>query len=301
MVTRFSVPILAPGVQVAATEVHDTASGRRVGINESAREIISEIDGSRSVSQIAGEISHRFGIGEALALADTTAMIRTLQKAGLLHVSNRVGDRLLGLIIAVSSLNFSAAKDWLLDRRRVDVRGGSFPRIVAQVSLAMLIRFSWLAVYLTVLGGGLILTLVGSLAYALGIPLAAYATIVLGIALHESAHLYVLRRLTSDQSAGYLRLSRAEARIVRPRVGDDVELAVAAAGPLVPVMLGTVLYAVNPLHPTLYLPLVALPLVMHALNLLPFAPDGRKLWVYVNGSYRSDRIEGEGNDVQADS
>ncbi len=269
---------------MTATEIHDVASGRRVGINGGAHEIVSEIDGSRSVGQIAGEISHRFGIGEDLALADTTALIRTMRKAGLLRVSNSSSDRLLGMFIAVSSLDFSPVKDWLLEHKRVDVRGGSFLAIMAQVSRAMFLGFSWLAVYLTVLSGSLMLVLVGSPLYALAVPLGTYTTIVLGLALHESAHLYVLRRVTGNRSIGYLMLSRADARIVRPRVPDDVELAVAAAGPLVPTLCGAAFYAANALHPTLYLPLVALPFVLHALNLLPFAPDGRKLLMYANGS-----------------
>jgi hypothetical protein len=77
----------------------------------------------------------------------------------------------------------------------------------------------------------------GSAAQTLLASLILCSVLLLGVSLHESAHLYVLRRRACDPWLGYLSsFSSIKVRIRRPRIdGEQLDHEVAVSGPLCPV------------------------------------------------------------------
>lgn len=106
--------------------------------------------------------------------------------------------------------------------------------------------------------------------------IAPVLVLLMGIAMHESAHLLTFRRLSGRRSSGRLVLSLSGAGIERPRLAGRVEDAmVSLAGPAFPGATGAVLVALGEAE---HAPLVALGgalLAAHLLCLAPWWSDGR--------------------------
>jgi hypothetical protein len=134
---------------------------------------------------------------------------------------------------------------------------------------------------MVLIGGAPLLLLGGGAARALVAPLILCFVLLLGMSLHESAHLYVLRRRASDRWLGYLSFASIKVSIRRPRVeGEQLDHDVAVSGPLCPVICGVVLFALNALRPSFILAASGLLLTVHVLSLLPPSSDGKKLFSY---------------------
>ena len=87
--------------------------------------------------------------------------------------------------------------------------------ILAQVALHVSVRYWWLVAYLVLLGGIPLMILVGGAPGTLLAPLILCVALLLGVSLHESAHLYVLRRRAGDPWLGYLSFTSIKVSIRR--------------------------------------------------------------------------------------
>jgi Coenzyme PQQ synthesis protein D (PqqD) len=81
MIVASSRPWLSPSVCRNGKRMLDRASGRGIDLNDTARHIVREIDGRRSVREKASGLSERFGVEERRALEDTTELIDALYRA----------------------------------------------------------------------------------------------------------------------------------------------------------------------------------------------------------------------------
>jgi hypothetical protein len=111
---------------------------------------------------------------------------------------------------------------------------------------------------------------------ALSVPLVA---LIIGLALHEAGHMYVLRVRSRDPGAGRLLLGFGQLGIVRPafRAARD-EVLVSCAGPLLPLGVGLVATLLGwALHAWLLLG-CGLLLSAHLVCLVPWWSDGRATW-----------------------
>jgi len=260
----------------------DRATGRSIGLNDTARRIVYAIDGTRSVREIASGISERFGVEERRALDDTKELIDTLHRAGLVHARPSYGYRLAYLGVALRTFDASLSRVGPLAGKRVYIRGGGFPAILAQVTFHVCAKYWWLVAYLVLVGGvPPFLLLGGSAAQTLLAPMILCSVLLLGVSLHESAHLYVLRRRACDPWLGYLSFASIKVSIRRPRIDrEELDHEVAVSGPLCPVICGVALSTLNAIHPSFLLAASGLILTVHALSLLPPSKDGKKLFSY---------------------
>lgn len=284
MVPADSRPQLVSSLERANGEAFDRAMGRRISVNEVGEFIMDRMDGTASVSKIAADVAERFGIPERLALSDTVAFVDSLSRCSLVNLCYPVGHyarAVLRPIFRPDATSFGDCRALLFARKRIDVRGRSLASIVARVGLSLCARHLLLAVYLTLLCGGFIFVLLGDPVYAILIPASVSCVSLLGMSLHEGAHLYALRRYSGDERLGYLRLSPLEMGIGYPYMGPGIGFRVAMAGPLLPTACGAALYLVNAFYPDPLLAVAALLLVAHVLSFLPLSDsDGRNLLSY---------------------
>lgn len=284
MATSDSRPQLVPSLERANGAALDRAMGRRINVNEVGEFIMDRMDGTVPVSRIADDVSERFGISEKIALADTIAFVDSLRTCSLVNLrypARYHARTALSLIFRLDAASLRDCRALLLARKRVDIRGRSLASIVTQVGLGLYSRHLWLAAYLTLLCGGFIFVLLEEPVYAVLIPAFVSCVSLLGMSLHEGAHLYALRRCSGDERLGYLRSSPLEMGIVYPCVRPDVSFRVAMAGPLLPTVCGSALYLVNAFYPNPLLAVAALLLVAHVLSCLPlFGSDGSNLLSY---------------------
>lgn len=294
MVTPDSRPQTVPSLQRTPGMAFDRAMCRRIGVNEIGEFVMDRMDGTVPVSRIATDVSQRFGISETRSLTDTMAFVESLKSCGVVNIRYPAGRHALTVLTSVFALNTVQLKDsraMLIGGRRADIRGTSFCGILVQICLRLCSRYLWLAAYVTLLGGGFAIVLLGEIFYALLIPAAVYCVTLFGMSLHESAHLYTLRQRTGDGYVGYLKLGPLQIGICYPSVRPEVNFWVAMAGPLCPTACGVVIYAVGVLYPNPLLSLGALMLVVHVLNFLPiFTSDGASLLTCVADSQSGDYL-----------
>ena len=289
MIVERSRPQLLPSVHHDGNRMLDRATGRSIDLNDTARHIVYGIDGTRSVREIASGLVERFGVEERRALDDATGLIEVLYRGGLVRARPPYGYRLAYLVATLRTLDASVLRGGAFARKRVDVRGEAFLAILAQVALHLSVRYWWLVAYLVLLGGVPLLFLGGGAKQTLLAPLILCFVLLLGVSLHESAHLYVLRKRASDRWLGYLSFTSIKVGIRRPRIdrkGLDHEVAV--SGPLCPVICGVVLSTLNAVHPSFLVAASGLLLTVHALSLLPPSEDGKKLFSYAFAQRRRE-------------
>jgi hypothetical protein len=278
MVVASSRPRLSPSVRRDGNRILDRASGRGIDLNDTAKHIVSEIDGRRSVRELASGLSERFDVEERRALDDTTELIYALHRGGLVRARPPCRYRLAYLAVTLRTLHVSGG---ILARKRVDIRGGGFHAILAQVALHITVRYWWLVTYLVLVGGFPFFLLGGGAPQTLLAPLVLCFVLLLGVSLHESAHLYVLRRRTSDPWLGYLSFASIKVGIRRPRIDtEQLDHEVAVSGPLCPVICGVALITLNAIRPSFLVAASGLLLTIHALSLLPPSSDGKRLFSY---------------------
>ncbi len=281
MIVECSRPRLLPSVQRNGNRMIDRALGRSIALNDTAQHIVYGIDGTRSVGEIASGLSQRFGVGERRALDDTTKLIETLYRGGLVRARPPWRYWLAYLVITLRTFDLSFLRGVVSARKRVDILGGGFLAIFAQVALRISFKYLWLVAYIVLVGGAPLLLLGGGAVRALLAPLILCSVLLLGMSLHESAHLYVLRKRASDRWLGYLSFASIKVSIRRPRVdSEQLDREVAVSGPLCPVICGVVLITLNAIHPSFLVAASGLLLTVHALSLLPPSEDGKKLFSY---------------------
>lgn len=281
MIVESSRPRLSPSVHRDGNRMLDRASGRGIDLNDTAKHIVYGIDGTRSVGEIASGLSGRFGVEERRALDDTMKLIDVLHRGGLVRARPPYRYRLAYLVVTLRTLHESVLRGDIFARKRVDIRGGGFLAILAQVALHVSVWYWWLVAYLVILGGIPLMVLVGGALETLLAPLILCFALLLGVSLHESAHLYVLRRRAGDPWLGYLSFTSIKVSIRRPRIdSEELDHEVAVSGPLCPVICGVALSALNAIYPSFLLAASGLLLTVHALSLLPPSKDGKKMFSY---------------------
>lgn len=281
MIVESSRPRLSPSVHHDGNRMLDRASGRGIDLNDTAKHIVYRIDGTRSVREIASGLSERFGVEERKALDDTKKLIDALHRGGLVRARPPCRYRLAYLVVTLRTLHVSVLRGGIFARKRVDIHGGGFLAILAQIALHISVRYWWLVAYLVLLGGVPLMLLVGGVPRTLLAPLILCSALLLGVSLHESAHLYVLRKHARNPWLGYLSFTSIKVSIRRPRIDrEELDHEVAVSGPLCPVICGVALSTLNAVYPSFLLAASGMLLTVHALSLLPPSKDGKRLFSY---------------------
>lgn len=104
--------------------------------------------------------------------------------------------------------------------------------------------------------------------------LAGFLVCIFSLAVHETAHLVILRLVVKDREAGHVRFSLANVWISAPRMSGIQNISTAAAGPVFGSLTCLGFLAMG-VPAWISAPLAA----VHLLNLLPLFPDGRMILV----------------------
>lgn len=290
MITRYSRLQPVPSLTRDGKTITDRSSGRSMNMNPTAEDLFERLDGQRSLEQIAADLCTSAKVDEQRCLSDIVRFTSLLYDKGFVNASYSTRQFARFVLLALFTFDLSLLGTLVGGRRRVDVTGGSFILILVQVFFYVLLRYWWLTVSIAlpflVLGG----TFGWSLLTMLSIPAATTVGLLLGLSLHESAHLYVLRRRLDNPHLGYLRFSSIiGVGVLRPVAQDDsVEVEVAASGPICPVVCGVVLQTASVVLQSLALSVCGLLLVVHALSLLPISSDGKRLFFFAKNRSKEE-------------
>jgi hypothetical protein len=223
---------LAPGVTLDGDAVVDAARGLRVAASPSAALVLAHADG-RTIASVGELLAHQGAPdGERDALEFCTELNRRL----LLNVRIRPAT--------------------LARRAAAAAARGLIPHVPPRRVRSLPLGLLQIGVVLTAVTAPLAL-LLGAWPLVLGV--------VVGVVLHELAHVVALHGLPRALVVNGLRPS-----VVHPRLAGTRAFVVASAGPLVPALMA--LLAVASWQASA---VACAPLAVHALGLTVLAPDGR--------------------------
>lgn len=298
MLTRFSRPELSSSLERRTGEAFDRAMRRSIKLNRVAEFTMDRMDGTRPISRIAAEVSAEFGIPENVAIVDTISFTEALRGYDVVSIGPPAGRSLRPALLSTLVSGWPIPRRWastLASQRRVDVRGASFVGILAQVAPVVSVRLLSLAGLLALLVGWAAFALTNSVLDAVLVASGASFALVLGVSLHESAHLYALRRCTGDENLGYMMVTPLQISISHPNLRSEKNFRVAVSGPLCPLFCGVAMYCVNVFYSNPLIVTCALLLVAHAMSYVPVAgSDGMNILSYAGGGRGEPRPDGRG-------
>jgi hypothetical protein len=269
MIFEEEVPVLPPGVLLEGDFLLDTVMGAEVSLNGTARFLLSSIDGERTVREIAGAASRRYGIATEQVTSDFSQLTARLNEKFLLNLDASFRRRctlLPGIfrLLIVGLLAGHVSAPW--HRRRLEISNQS--RLAC--SLCIVRRLgprSW------VIGSIIGLTtwmLVGAFSSSVWLFFATALASSVSLLVHEAAHAVALVPVPAFLGV-YGPAIKVQHRPVTPRKG----LLVSAAGPAITGGLGlSVLLGSDFLNSGALL-LVGMMLLLNLLGMTVAAPDGR--------------------------
>lgn len=282
MLTPSSRPRLPSSLQRRAGGLWDGAMRRGVALNEVGAYVVDRMDGTRSISRIAAEVSAGFGVSGDVALSDTLTFTEKLRGYGIVDAGTPVGDTLRALVLSLLAPGRPVPP--LVPQRRVDVRGGALPRILAGVLPLVFRKLLPVAALLAIVLGWAILALTGDIRDAGLFAAGASLALPLGVGLHEGAHLYAVRRSTGDPNLGYIKARAFQISITYPNLRPEKNFWIALCGPLCPIACGVALYCLNLVYVDPLVVAAALVLVAHTISYVPVpGSDGMNLLSYAVG------------------
>lgn len=288
MLTRVSRPRISSSLERRTGEAFDKAMRRRIKLNRVAEFMIDRMDGTKPISRIAAEVSTEFRIPEGVALADTISFVEALQEYKVISISSPVSQSLRSVVLSLLVAGGPTPRRRTIPfatQRRVDVRSASFLGILAQVASEVFLKLLYLVGLLALVLGWSTFALMNNMLDAVLVATGASFALVLGVSLHESAHLYALRRCMGDENLGYMRVTPLQISIAYPNLQSEKNFWVAMFGPLCPVLCGVALYCVNVFYSNPLVATSALLLVAHTISYVPLpGSDGANLLSYAIGA-----------------
>jgi hypothetical protein len=279
------IPVLPAGVAVHTDSLEDRALLQRYPLNSTAREFLTLIDGRRSLASIAEQLAERYRQPREVLLKDLGQLSLELYHHGLLNWHETWHQRSTRWLLALRTRMLPAVYTWRSD-----------PPLTTNTLLLL----SWLYLevwraWLPVLSAGLLVAAVaGALLAVLPLLTLAYLALALcltlSICLHEGGHLIVLRHYRGAGSGFFLRTGPL-LRLIRPPLERPAaEIAVNAAGPLLPGSIGLLALIWHLLHPwPLDWLLIAL-FGIHLLQLLLPNPDLNNIVQALRSSHRGNEV-----------
>ncbi len=173
--------------------------------------------------------------------------------------------------------------------RRVDIPGTAFFVLLMRMLRIVTVQLWWLGMIAIVAASLMIMAGYRSASSLLFLAMPALITIG-GIALHETGHLYAVRRTTGNDLLGVVITRPIGIEVMRPPV-PAADSTIAAAGPLTPSVVDSVGALIGALSSVPVVVLAGLLLSVHLLTLLPWLPDGKEVW---SGSVAIMDADGKG-------
>lgn len=276
MILPSSIPSIPAGVKVKSDVILDEVRETEFRLNESAKFMVSQINGRNSVGSICKLCAQFYDMKRDVFLDDAVILLKRLNDCLLVNIHTPARLRLLALYFIVKHQAFT---EFTLSNKRIDILDSDsyldsfllinsnvlyrllplllvmflIPMVIFSVSLFISVRLVlWMAVY------------------ALGIGTS--------IAMHEWGHLVVHRALTKRKSL-FLLVSGFNFGLQRQRLSVGDEYWIALAGPVLVFCLGLFLLMFFIVTGSMSVLGLSFIFLIHVLCFLPFSSDGEKVFL----------------------
>ena len=269
MIFEEEVPVFPPGIFPKDARLVDAVTGAEVPLNETARFLLSSIDGERTMGEIAAAASRRYGVATEQATSDFSQLAARLNEKYLLNLDTPFRSRLpllprVARLLIVGLLAGHVFAPW--HRRRMEVSNQS--RLACFLCI-----LRWLGLRSWVIGclaGLATWMLLGALPSSVWLIFATALASSVSLLVHEAAHAVALVPVPAFLGV-YGPSTKVQHRPVTPRKG----LLVSTAGPVTTGSLGLTVLLGSGFLNSGPLMLVAMMLLLNLLGLTVAAPDGR--------------------------
>jgi hypothetical protein len=270
MIFEEEVPIFPPGVILENTSILDTVTGDRVPINETARLMLSLVDGRRTAREIGEAVAASYGLARHRVIRDFLELVARLNEKCMLNIAapprtwriilqRRIKVFLIGVALG------HVGSPW--HRKRLDFcnrsRRSGFLSVVRGLSLSAAVMGCSVSLPLWLLLGDVL----PSFWMAFSVALAFAISLVL----HEAAHAMVLAPVPAFLSV-YGPVFLVEHRRIPPEKG----FLVSAAGPTITGASGLLVVLASGVLNSEHLVLAGEILSLNLLGMTTIAADGRK-------------------------
>ncbi len=270
MIFEEEVPVFPPGVTFENTCLIDAVTGDRVPINETARLMLSLVDGRRTAKEIGEAVAASHGLAPPRVIGDFLGLVARLNEKCMLNISIPPRSRHIVLAKRIRLLLVGVALGNVVPpwhRKRLDFCNESgrigFLSVVRGISLSAAVM-GWI---LTLPLWLLFVDVLRSVWMAVSIALAFAISLVL----HEAAHAMVLAPVPAFLSV-YGPVYLVEHRRIPPGKG----ILVSAAGPAITGASGLLIVLTSGLLHSEHLMLAGEILSLNLLGMTTIAADGRK-------------------------
>lgn len=272
---------LAAGVSISSDHLRDDMTGRKIAINRSAFDLISQFDGTRTLKDVATAHARRYGVDPERVQADLRGIVTALDRHALLVIRKSLRHRLAPLLL-VGQLLMYLRLDWPRQPAR------RFPPTVQCLIRAAVRSSRWGLVGACITSlclFGVLLPLVyaerrsiEAVALYASIPLLLYSALILQMIAHEAGHLVALRRMCG--TTYYIAVRGIRLSIAHAGAGFAQRRLIAMAGPAAGfasgLAMGGMALAVGRSLTEASIPLLLA--AAHIYSLMPWAADGAMLF-----------------------
>ena len=270
MIFEEEVPAFPPGVLLQDSRLLDTVTGDEVPINDTARLMLSLIDGRRTAREIGEAVAASYGLAPHQVISDFLQLVARLNEKCLLNVYAPPGSWRVILPKIARFLLIGAAVGHLRapwHRKRLDFcnssRGSGFLSVMRWMGLPGLAMGSLVSLPVWLLLGEVLPTFWTAVSVAL-----AFA---LSLVLHEAAHAVVLA-----PAPAFLSLYGPVFLVGHGEVPPGKGFLVSAAGPTLTGAAGLLVMLAGGLLNSEHLVLAGEILSLNLLGMTAIAADGRK-------------------------
>ncbi|HEX2222625.1 MAG TPA: PqqD family protein [Thermoanaerobaculia bacterium] len=270
MIFEVEVPEFPPRVLLERSHILDTVTGDKVPINETARLMLSLVDGRRTAKEIGEAVAAGYGIAPRRVTSDFLQLVARLNEKCLLNVKTPLRSRCAALprivrLFLIDGASGQVRPPW--HRRRLDLRNESkragFLSVVRCLSPSAAVMGSALSLAMWLLLGEVL----PSFWMADSIALAFAVSLVL----HEAAHAMVLA-----PAPAFLSLYGPVFLVGHGEVPPGKGFLVSAAGPTITGAAGLLVMLMSGLLSSEHLVFAGEILSLNLLGMTTIAADGRK-------------------------
>jgi Coenzyme PQQ synthesis protein D (PqqD) len=271
MIFEEEVPVLPPGVLLESSYLLDTVTGDRVRINETARFMLSLVDGRRTAREIGEAVAAQYGLGRRRVIGDFLQLVDRLNEKCLLNVETplRKWRILIPKVVKAFLVDVVVLGQIRLPwhRKRLDFCNESkqtgFLSVVRRISPSAAVMGWMLSLPVWLLLGDVLTSFWTAVIIAL-----AFAT---SLVLHEAAHAMVLAPVPA-----FLSLYGPVFLVGHGKVSPAKAFLVSAAGPVITGASGLLVILISALLNSEHLVFAGEILSMNLLGMTTLAADGRK-------------------------
>jgi len=272
------VPYFPEGVKVMENSIYDYDLDVYVPINETARIMLRQVDGVKSLDECIDHLQSQFQVERTRIANDFFMLLQSLNQKHLVNWRFESKSKLLSKCLPII---FQYQKKYA---QRFTCHNNSFMMMFIQLCWIVFkkIALFWGMFIILCLGSYAILenSIIWTVGYLFSV---IYLSIIVSFALHETTHAYLHRMGNVRKGGGYIAADWLSVKFVRPfSLSSKSKWYVTLFGPLIPGIIGVLgLFITNMWlsNSSIFVELNCIFSIftLHLLYLLPFFGDGKSL------------------------